>query len=362
MEHEKTTPERRLLARAAQKRRPASGTLELSPLCNLNCDMCYVRLTPAELAAQGRLRTAEEWLLLAGQMERAGVLFLLLTGGEPLLYPGFRQLYARLKRMGFILAVNTNGTMIDEEWADFFAAQKPRRVNITLYGADSGAYARLCHAPDGFDRTMRGIRLLRERGIDVRVGASVTRENRADVGKIAEIAREYGAALNVDPYMTPAVRERTRPFEEQARLIPEEAAQVRVESMRREMGEAQFKMWAGTMVRALKEGLLDRSEDMNCLAGRCSFAVNWQGQMRPCVMLEQPSVPVFDVGFEEAWRTVVQGVGEIRINAKCMSCVLRPLCHTCAASAYWETGDCGGVPEYLCRYAEETVRLLEKGI
>ena len=360
MEHEKTTPERRLLARAAQKRRPASGTLELSPLCNLNCDMCYVRLSRAEMEAQGRLRTAEEWISLAEQMERAGVLFLLLTGGEPLLYPGFRELYAKLKRMGFILAVNTNGTMIDEDWADYFAAKKPRCVNITLYGADGAAYERLCHAPDGFERTMRGIRLLRERGIDVRVGASVTRENRADVGRIAEIAREYGAALNIDPYMTPAVRERTKPFDEQARLAPEEAARVRVESMRRELGETQFRLYADAIVYAVKQDVLPKSEDMSCQAGRCSFAVNWQGQMRPCVMLQQPSVPVFDVGFEEAWRTVSQGVEAIRISPKCVSCAMRPLCHTCAASAYWETGDCGGVPEYLCRYAEETARLLEE--
>lgn len=53
MEFERTTPERQLLAHAAQKRRPASGTLELSPLCNLNCDMCYVRLTPGGAGGAG---------------------------------------------------------------------------------------------------------------------------------------------------------------------------------------------------------------------------------------------------------------------------------------------------------------------
>lgn len=109
----------------------------------------------------------------------------------------------------------------------------------------------------------------------------------------------------------------------------------------------------------MKEDALPRAEDMSCQAGRCSFAVNWQGQMRPCVMLEKPAVPVFDVGFEEAWRVVSHGVESMRISPRCASCALRPLCHTCAASAYWETGDCGGVPEYLCRYAEETARLLE---
>lgn len=361
MEHlpSSATLEKQLIFRAAERFRPASGSLELSPLCNLNCDMCYVRLTPAELAAQGRLRTAEEWLALAEQMQRAGVLFLLLTGGEPLLYPGFRTLFSGLKRMGFILTVNTNGTMIDEDWADFFAAHRPRRVNITLYGADGAAYARLCHAPDGFERTMRGIRLLRERNVDVRVGASVTKANRADVDRIAEIARECGAALNVDPYMTPAVRERMRPFEEQARLTPEDAAGVRVAHMRRELGEEQFHLYADAVTRAVDGGETPPPRmDMGCLAGRCSFAVNWQGQMRPCVMMERPSVPVFDVGFEEGWRRVSEGIQQIRISPDCIACPVQPLCPTCAASAYWETGSMDGVPDYLCRYTWETVRLL----
>ena len=36
--------------------------------------------------------------------------------------------------MGMILTINTNGTLIDETWADFFAQHPPRRINITLYG------------------------------------------------------------------------------------------------------------------------------------------------------------------------------------------------------------------------------------
>ena len=47
MEHTPTTTlERQLIARAAALRRPVSGSLELTPLCNMNCRMCYVRLSP----------------------------------------------------------------------------------------------------------------------------------------------------------------------------------------------------------------------------------------------------------------------------------------------------------------------------
>ena len=48
-------------------------------------------------------------------------------GGEPLLVPGFKELYLALKAEGMVLTLNTNGTLLDEQWADFFARHKPRQ-------------------------------------------------------------------------------------------------------------------------------------------------------------------------------------------------------------------------------------------
>lgn len=114
------TNEKRILLRAAQLQRPVNGTLELLPLCNMNCDMCYIRRDRSEVESGGGLRTAEEWIELGEEMRKAGVLFLLLTGGEPLLFPDFQRLYLELKRMGMVFTINTNGTLLDEKWADFF--------------------------------------------------------------------------------------------------------------------------------------------------------------------------------------------------------------------------------------------------
>lgn len=114
-----STFEHSLLQKARQKHIPVTGALELLPLCNMNCDMCYVRLSRSEMERQGRLRTVEEWVRLAEQMQKAGTVFLLLTGGEPLLFPDFKTLYRRLRNLGMILTINTNGTLLDEAWADF---------------------------------------------------------------------------------------------------------------------------------------------------------------------------------------------------------------------------------------------------
>lgn len=85
-------------------------------------------------------------------------------GGGPLLVPGFKELYLALKAEGMVLTLNTNGTLLDEPWADFFARHKPRRVNITLYGADDAAYETLCRCPGGFEKAPAAVRLLRARG------------------------------------------------------------------------------------------------------------------------------------------------------------------------------------------------------
>ena len=88
-----TTMERALLQRAAMKQQPINGSLELLPLCNMSCDMCYIRMNRSEMEKKGGLRTADEWISLGREMQKAGVLFLLLTGGEPLLFPDFKRLY-----------------------------------------------------------------------------------------------------------------------------------------------------------------------------------------------------------------------------------------------------------------------------
>ena len=127
-----TTLERQLFDKAGKEKIPIYGILELLPLCNMNCKMCYVRMEKKEMEKKGKLRTAPEWLTLAKEMKDNGTLFVLLTGGEPLLYKEFKELYLGLKELGMIITINTNGTLIDEEWAEFFRKNKPRRINITL--------------------------------------------------------------------------------------------------------------------------------------------------------------------------------------------------------------------------------------
>lgn len=354
-----TTIEKVLLERGAMMGAPVNGSLELLPFCDMNCNFCYVHLTPEEAkAAGGRVHTGKEWLELGEQMKKAGTLFLLLTGGEPLLHPDFREIFIGLKKMGFILTLNTNGTLIDESWVRFFREYKPRRINITLYGADPDTYEKTCHYREGFERTTRAIQLLSEAGIDTKVGFSLGKDNAQDAGAVLQMIRKWNLPAGFDTYMLPAVRERGKAFQNQTRLGPEEAADVFVDNLEYLTDGEQVEEYIDRKLQEIKETDVSKREEgrMSCLAGKCSFSINWQGEMHPCVILTQPARSVFEDGFESAWKTIREGCDKIRLYDGCSVCRLRPVCRTCAACHLLESGSYKGKPEYMCRYARQIYR------
>lgn len=354
-----STLEKMMIQKAKQQRIPIIGSMELLPLCNMNCGMCYVRLSREEVRRIGRLRTAEEWLYLARQMEQAGVLFLLLTGGEPLMFPDFKKIYRELLQMGMILTINTNATLIDKEWAEFFGKYKPRRINITLYGADEDSYDTLCHYPGGFEKTIRAVRLLREQNVDVKISCSITKVNCSSLEKMFDVGKQLDVPVHIDPYMMPGTRERSRPYKQQIRVLPEKAAQASLKALKIQLPEEFYRQYIIQSIEKVENSGDSRDDGhISCLAGNCSFTINWQGEMRPCVMMTEPSVPVFETGFKRAWEEICSQTRKICISPLCTQCSLRPLCKICAAGAILETGTYDGVPDYLCRYSKELYRLI----
>ena len=356
-----TRLEEHLVNSATKKRIPLGGSLELLPLCNMNCDMCYVKLSREEMEAKGRLRSKEEWIALAEEMKEQGVLFLLLTGGEPLLYPGFKELYIHLIQMGMIITINSNGTLIDEGWADFFGTYKPRRINITLYGKDAETYESLCHYKKGFESTLQGIRLLKSRNVDVKLNGSLTKANRMDAQQLVRIAEDLQVPIHIDTYMYPASRERDCGFQEDSRLDAKEAAKAKLEIAKHMLNE-RYEEYCEHMEVLGNVSAPDNIESsVSCRAGRSSFVITWQGKMMPCVMLSSPQFDVFEEGFVSCWKKMVEAVNKIRISEKCAACARRNVCQTCAACALLETGTYDGVPEYLCTYTEEIMEGIKHG-
>ena len=343
---------RMLLQRAALNKAPISGIFELTPRCNLRCRMCYIRMTPEEMAMRGEERTANEWIDLAEQLRDAGVVFLLLTGGEPLIRPDFPKIYRALVGMGFSISINTNGTLLQEEIADLFRELPPAEVNLTLYGAGEEAYRKLCGDATAFTRAVRAIELLRENNTLLRLNTTVTVCNREELPKIAAFAKERSLELRAVTYLFPPLRRNGTGLE---RLSPEEAG--RLSALSRSYTDEPEQLAARiAAVRArvpepcAPEDCLAGSKDgLRCAAGNCQFWVAWNGEMYPCGMMPEPVVYPFRDGFLPAWRMLTAACGKLSSAIQCESCELRAYCLACAAVARAETGRTDGIPAYACR-------------
>lgn len=358
-----TKIEERIVALATTKGIPLGGSFELLPLCNMNCRMCFLRLSPAEMNAQGRLRTAKEWITLGEEAKEAGLLFLLLTGGEPFLHPEFREIYEGLAKLGFYITLNSNGTLITEEYADMLARHLPRRVNVTLYGSSDEIYGKLCGNPHGFSQTMNGIQLLKERNVPMKLNGSLTPDNWEDLEQIQRIAKELEIPLEVDAYMFPSSRKAVCQFQSEARLSPKQAAEGYLKIWKNEYGEEELLRRAKVMTEYQKkmtdlEGEQEK-EHLPCRAGRSSFWITWKGVMTPCVFMDKPGVPVFEQGFQKSWEQIREAREEIFLPTECTKCGKRKFCTVCGACAYTETGSFEKKPEYMCALTEEKFRLME---
>ncbi len=348
-----------LVMRSARKRAPFTGAFELTPMCNFRCKMCYVRKTPQETKELGGIQPLDFWLDVARQARDAGTLSPLLTGGETFTYPYIRELYLALCKMGMEVSINSNGSCITEDVVSWLRESPPVRINITLYGGSNETYGRLCGDPHGFDKMRRGVELLRQNNIRFKFNCSLTPDNAPDHKAMIDFAKSYGMPIKMATYMFPPLRRIGSDAEFTDRLTAEECAYYQVLTDWYQLEPKQFRNLAlnAGRYRELTPELLAEAEakgpqPMGCLAGRCSYWVDWQGNLSGCGMMDFPRFSLKEMSFADAWKGVVDWTNEMRYCPTCTNCVNHSVCFVCTAMVYNETGGLTERPTYLCDKAK----------
>lgn len=347
-----------LHARGAKLGLPIAGNFELTARCNFNCPMCYVHLSQEDVNAQGKELTAQQWIKLARQAKDKGMVFALLTGGEPFVRKDFFEIFDAMKAMGILISINSNGSMLEGAVLERLLENPPFRINVSLYGGCAQTYQDMC-GQNAFDRVVNNIRRLKEAGIDVRINLSITQFNRQDIEKIHQIAQELGVHVKATSYMYPSIRTGSD-FGCGTRLCPSEAAEAMVQWDLLRFRPEEFELRAANMQKYIgmeqKECSVDLDEGVSCRAGHTTFWVTWDGRMLPCGMMPDPTVYPLETGFDVAWEKLKAKTKEIRMPPQCSGCEKRDVCSVCAAVCVTETGSFDQVPSYMCQFTEEVVK------
>lgn len=346
-------------------RYPLNGTLELTARCNLQCKMCLIRIDGKRMAELGgRERTTEEWIQMAKEIQKAGTIGLLLTGGEPMLRPDFIDIYKEIAQMGFILTLYTNATLITSEIMEVLKKYPPHRIGITVYGASPETYERVTGNANAYYSMREGINQLKELSSQITIRTTLIKDNIDDLNVIREWSVGLGVDFNVSRIVTKPVRGGIANVEE-CRLTPEEnITMLKNNNIRFYMDP--LKRFLHENPQALEDFDNEKEEYDNheienddnyrsrnvktilygCSAGISNFCISWDGKLIGCQMLGDCWTYPFSQGFKSAWNEFPKVVKMPSMPNKCINC--KTSCSACPATRLAETGQLNGIPGYLC--------------
>lgn len=327
----------------ADHRIPVQGSLELTFRCNLRCVHCYCNLPAGDRdAAQEELGT-KEVLSLLDRIAEAGCLWLLLTGGEPLLRQDLFEIYTHAKKKGFLITLFTNGTLITPQVLDMLAEWPPRSIEITLYGATRETCEAVTRVPGSFHQCMAGIEKLLEKGLPLALKTMAMTLNHHEIPQMMASANERGLKFRFDPILNPRIDRSKDPC--RFRLPPEEVIRLVLAHEERSNEWQEF----------CKKFIFPPSSEslFGCGAGIRTFNVDPYGKMSPCQMARFQVHDLRKASFKEVWGEHIPATLKMKPQGDypCGRCDPISLCGQCSGWAWLENRDLEKPVDYLCRIA-----------
>jgi radical SAM protein with 4Fe4S-binding SPASM domain len=299
-----------------------------------------------DLEARKRELTKEEYFSILDELADMGVIWLLLTGGEVFGRKDFLEIYTYAKQKGFLITIFTNGILINEKIADYLREYPPFAIEITLYGRTREVYEELTALPGSYDRCMRGIRLLLDRGLPLKLKTVGTRINRHEVLAMKEFAeQELGVEFKFDSLINPRIDCSHAPLE--VRLTPEEVVAL-------EMSWPKLASDLGGLLKnelAAPPRLVDTV--YGCGGGVKSFAIDPYGFMSICVVSHREGYDARSGSVREGFDHFLLDVRKRKQTrtTKCTHCRIRIACGMCPANGELENGDPESPVQFLCEVA-----------
>ena len=340
---------RYLEQKARERGIPISGAFELTPLCNLDCKMCYVHLDKHAFATSDLL-SVNDWKSLMRQAHDAGMRSAMLTGGECLTYPGFDELYLFLHELGVGTDVLSNGLLIDEKRVEFFLRNRPQCIKISLYGSCDDAYEKVT-GHRVFQKVYHNLELMRDAKLPVYVTITPSKYMQDDMIRLIETAESLNIRYEINARLI-------QPRENTGRIIEDLSLDEYVEMYR-----LRFQYRQKNLVPIdPKEVPLENhggseKRGLRCGAGQSSFSINYFGCMCPCLSLDEFSVSALKFGFQAAWKMVNEYAVNYPAPCECDGCVYRPVCINCQAM-HKNAPQVGHCDPRIC---ERTKRLTQEG-
>ncbi len=331
---------------------PLAGSFELTPLCNLDCTMCYVHLSNNQCSACD-LITPLVWKGFIDQAIDAGMMFSQLTGGECLTYSGFEEIYLYLRSKGINTSILSNGTLIDNDKIDFFKENKPSYIQISLYGSNEDEYEQVT-GRRYFHKVFNAINGLMKVEIPLRIAITVSKPMLFSIYNIIKLVSELNLPYSINYDLVPPYAQTGRAYQDIC-LSMDEIITAR-KLVRSALGKHSIAKEPLCMpIPQSIAGTCTTKKGMPCSAGRSAFAINWQGDLIPCNTIDSVKSSLIRSDFSSAWNAIVNWSMNHEALYDCPDCAYRTVCYRCPLMHELYSGEAGKVDRHYCNITRQCV-------
>ncbi|MDO4468095.1 MAG: radical SAM protein [Bacillota bacterium] len=170
--------------------------LELTDKCNMECIHCYGEFGHAKQKENNYL-LKDEWKQILSVLSNYGLKKIQFIGGEPLLYPHFKELLLYANELGFEVDVFTNGYYIDEEIVSLFKKTNTS-VRVSIYGYDESSHELITNCKGSFERVDKALSLLKASDVKASTAVVLMKENEEYVERIKGYIQDKGYLFSYD--------------------------------------------------------------------------------------------------------------------------------------------------------------------
>lgn len=314
---------RALLSSFTERNRgPLSATMAVTERCNVRCQHCFLQ----GAKVRQELTTAQ-WLGVFDHLKESGVLFAMITGGEPTLRQDLPELVRGLAARRFSLLVKTNGIFLEAEDIDALVASGLRNVDLSYHSNDPAFFDAFVDVPGAHARVVENARRFVDAGVRVHLSMVATALNVAELPAMLDFCEGMGASYKVDLQ----VRCASTGCTSQYGLLADEARVAEI-------------LQDPRLERELDRAVTRRSPDSRfCSAGTMGTFIAPNGDVQLCQAMTEVIGNVLDTPLREilAGSAAIESFNALRWGqlAECSVCDIAWACSRCPANALNEHGD-----------------------
>ncbi len=325
-----------------------SATLELLDFCNFKCKFCYVKesyknIIPKERAFQ-----------VIKELRDEGCVWLLLTGGEPLLHPDFSEIYLFAYELGFKVSIFTNGALVSKEICEMLQEYPPEVVEISLYGHSAETYDKFVGVDGAFGRFDENIDMLRQYDIKLILKFTLTTINVSHMCDLKNYCETKKIEYRFDDMVIPRLDSQNEECLN-LRVCPE----IAYECMLSDQNYTESLRKASAII---NDNDID-NHIYTCGAGKNAVVIDAAMKLHPCILERRISYNLAPqtASIKDGQQYLLSRLeGYLSDKDKCFGCIYKPYCRYCPARFALETGDERIPPSWYCKYGNIAYNTLKE--